>query len=104
LAEDIRWRASALVDADRHVGARVTEAVGCVGDLTSEEHDEPGTTGTEEHASNGVQLVDFATPKQWPIPEPGVPDDPVSAGRGPSAAGIRSVLEKLPSRNHVGHQ
>jgi hypothetical protein len=96
LAEDIRWRAAALVDTDQHVGARVTQAVERLGNLAFEEHDLPGTNASQEHEHNGVQLVDFVTPKQSPIPEPGVPDNPGGAGSGPSAADIRTVLEKLP--------
>jgi hypothetical protein len=96
LAEDIRWRATALVDIDQHAGIRVTNAVGHLGNLTFEEHDEPGTPATEDKERNGVQLVNFFGPKQSPISEPGLPDDPVGRGGGPSAADIRSVLEKLP--------
>ena len=95
LAEDIRWRAAALVDTDQHVAARVTQAVERLGDLAFEEHNGSQNAAPEpEH--NGVQLVDFVTPKESPIPEPGVPGDPGGAGRGPSAADIRAVLEKLP--------
>jgi hypothetical protein len=95
LAEDIRWRATALVDTDQHAGARVTDALGHLGDLNFEEHDGPGTpAGAQEQ--NGVQLVDFVRPKQSPIPEPGLPDDPVGRGGGPAAADIRNALEKLP--------
>jgi hypothetical protein len=96
LAEDIRWRAAALVDTDQHVGTRVTEAVGRFGNLAFEEHTGPGRHATEEQEHNEVQLVDFFTPKQSPTPEPGVPADPVGAVRGPTAADIRGVLEKLP--------
>jgi hypothetical protein len=96
MAEDIRWRAAALVDADQHVGTRVTEAVGRLSNIAFEENDGPGTPATGEQERNGVQLVDFVTPKQSPIPEPGLPDNPGGAGSGPSAADIRTVLEKLP--------
>jgi hypothetical protein len=95
LAEDIRWRETALVDTDQHAGVRVADAVTRLGNLTFDEHDGPATpAGAQDQ--NGVQLVDFVTPKESPIPEPGVPDDPGGAGRGPSAADIRAVLEKLP--------
>ena len=96
LAEDIRWRATALVDTEQHAGTRVTHAIGHLDNLTFDEHDRPGTPATGNPERNGVQLVDFFGPKQSPIPDPGLPDDPVSRGGGPSAAGIRSVLEKLP--------
>ncbi len=96
LAEDIRWRATALVDTDQHAGTRVTDAVRHLGNLTFEEHDGDGTPANGNQERNGVQLVDFFGPKQSPIPEPGVPDDPVGRGGGPSAADIRGVLEKLP--------
>jgi hypothetical protein len=95
LAEDIRWRATALVDADQHAGARVADAVGHLGSLSFEEHDGTGTPAGAQ-GQNGVQLVDFIGPKQSPIPEPVLPDDPVVRGDGPSAADVRSVLEKLP--------
>jgi hypothetical protein len=96
LAEDIRWRATALVDTDQHAGARVTHAVGHLGNLTFDEHDGPGTPANGNSEPNGVQLVDYFGPKQSPIPDPSLPDDPVGRGGSPSAADIRSVLEKLP--------
>jgi hypothetical protein len=95
-AEDIRWRAAALVDTDQHVGARVTQAVGHLGNLAFDEHDGPGAHATGDEERDEVRLVNFFEPRQSPIPEPGVPDDPVGRGSGPSATDIRSVLEKLP--------
>jgi hypothetical protein len=96
LAEDIRWRAAALVETDQHAGTRVAHAVGHLGNLAFEEHDGAGTPATGNPERNGVQLVDFFGPKQSPFPDPGLPDDPVGRGGSPSAADIRSVLEKLP--------
>jgi hypothetical protein len=90
LAEDIRWRATALVDTDQHAGTRVTDAVGHLGNLTFEELDGSGTPATEGQERNGAQLVSFFGPKESPIPEPGVPDDPVGRGARTFAACSRS--------------
>jgi hypothetical protein len=96
LAEEIRWCAAALVDTDQHVSTRVIEAVGHLGDVSFEEHDEPGRHASQEQERNEVQLVNSLVPKQSPVAEPGLPHDPVGGGRGPSSADIRAVLEKLP--------
>lgn len=98
LADDIRWRAAALVDVDQHAGTRIVETVERLNKLAFEEHD--GTPSPEtEHGRGGFQLVNFFEPRQAPIPQPSVPDDPVGRGSGPSAADIRVVLEKLPTGN-----
>lgn len=96
LAEDIRWRAAALVDTDQHVGTRLSEAIGRLGDLALEEHAQHSGYGSEAQGRNGVHFVNLFGPKESPILEPGVPDDPVGRGGGPSSADIRGVLEKLP--------
>jgi hypothetical protein len=73
---------------DKAIAAKITTALAPLAAVSFEASDSPGT-------KNGVQAVDYKTA---PIPEPGTPDDPGSTAgsKGPSAADMRKVLEKLP--------
>ena len=43
-----------------------------------------------------IQAVDYAPMPQSPIPDPGLPGDPVGRGAGPTGAEIWSVIDRLP--------
>ena len=46
-----------------------------------------------------IQAVDYAPMPESPIPDPGLPGDPVGRGAGPTGAEIWSVIDKLPQGN-----
>lgn len=82
-ADEIAARVIELSTVDNQIAAAITTATAPLADL--------------QFTESPVQLVDNRTFKEGPpIPVPGMPDDPVGTGNGPSAAEIRRAVMSLP--------
>jgi hypothetical protein len=87
LSLEIRTRAEKLVVVDAEVGSNVRSTIEA---LRSAEF---GEARLEKPV---VQAVDYVPMPETPIPDPGLPGDPVGGGTGPTGAQIWSVIDKLP--------
>lgn len=87
LALEIRTCAEKLVAVDAEVGSNVTATVEAL--RSAEFHEAP----LEKPV---IQAVDYAPMPEAPIPDPGLPGDPVGGGGGPTGTQIWSVIDKLP--------
>ena len=86
-ALEIRTRAEKLVAVDAEVGSRVISTIEALSAADFEE------ARLEKPV---IQAVDYAPMPESPIPDPGLPGDPVGRGASPTGAEIWSVIEKLP--------
>lgn len=87
LASEIRTRAEKLVDVDAEVRRSVTSIFESLSGVSFEE------APLEEPV---IQAVDYAPMPESPIPDPGLPGDPVGRGAGPTGADIWSIIDNLP--------
>jgi hypothetical protein len=87
LALEIRTRAQNLVAVDAEVGSSVMSSIEFLrgADFERAPLEKPV-----------IQAVDYAPMPESPIPDPGLPGDPVGRGAGPTGAEIWSVIKKLP--------
>ena len=90
LAMEIRTRAEKLVGVDAEVGRSVTSIIESLSGAEFEK------APLERPV---IQAVDYAPMPESPIPDPGLPGDPVGRGAGPTGAEIWSVIDKLPQGN-----
>jgi hypothetical protein len=90
LAMEIRTRAEKLVGVGAEVGRSVTSIIECLSGAVFDE------VPLEKPV---IQAVDYAPVPESPIPDPGLPGDPVGRGAGPTGAEIWSVIDKLPQGN-----
>ena len=90
LAIEIRTRAEKLVAVDAEVGRSVTSIIESLSGAEFEK------APLERPV---IQAVDYAPMPESPIPDPGLPGDPVGRGAGPTGAEIWSVIDKLPQGN-----
>ena len=90
LAFEIRTRAEKLVGVDAEVGRSVTSIIESLSGAEFEK------APLERPV---IQAVDYAPMPESPIPDPGLPGDPVGRGAGPTGAEIWSVIDKLPQGN-----
>jgi hypothetical protein len=90
LAREIRTRAEKLVGVDAEVGRSVTSIIECLSGAVFEK------APLEKPV---IQAVDYAPMPESPIPDPGLPGDPVGRGAGPTGPEIWSVIDKLPKGN-----
>jgi hypothetical protein len=90
LASEIRARAESLVAVDAEVGRSVTSSIESLRGADFEK------APLEKPA---IQAVDYAPMPESPIPDPGLPGDPVGRGAGPTGAQVWSVIDKLPRGN-----
>jgi CubicO group peptidase (beta-lactamase class C family) len=93
-ASAIRMRAGRLVAVDADVARKLAAAIDGLERL---EFDDTAVAPRNEKPV--IQAVAYAPIPDAPIKDPGVPDDPVGKGPGPTGAGIWSVIDKLPQGN-----